>query len=118
MAWDFPSISDGCSRPPSLGGDPVEIYPAVQIEIESAVGIDARIDQRRETAIIFRCHTTVRCLQKMQRERRDLLFVNAIGCHFATLDEEDKHVGAVPVFNDLESFMDFSAEDFLPQIAA
>jgi len=54
----------------------------------------------------------------MQRERRDLLFVNAIGCHFATLDEEDKHVGAVPVFNDLESFMDFSAEDFLPQIAA
>ena len=41
------------------GGDFAEIYPAVQIEIKPAVGIDVSVDQRRETAIIFRHHTTV-----------------------------------------------------------
>ncbi len=43
----------------SSRGDFAEIYPAVQIEIEPAIGIDVNIDQRREAAIIFPCHTTV-----------------------------------------------------------
>lgn len=34
----------------------VEIDPALQIEIEGAVGIDVGVDQRGETAIVFRCH--------------------------------------------------------------
>ena len=42
----------------------------------------------------------------MQRQRRDFLFVNAACRHFATLAEA-KTVGTVPVFDNVETFMDF-----------
>lgn len=43
----------------SSRGDFAKIYPAVQIEIEPAIGIDVSVDQRCEAAIIFRFHTAV-----------------------------------------------------------
>lgn len=35
---------------------PIKIDPTLQVEIETAIRIDATVDQRREAAIVFRRH--------------------------------------------------------------
>lgn len=59
-----------------------------------------------------------RRLQQMQREGGDFLLVNPVGRDFTALAEEDEAVGAIPVFDDIESLVDFSTECLLSKIAA
>ena len=54
----------------------------------------------------------------MQRRRRNLLLVNAVGRHLTALAKEDKAVGTLPVLDGVEPFMDFPAEGFLPKVTA
>jgi hypothetical protein len=49
-------------------------------------------------------------LEQVQCKHRDLLILQAIGRDFTTFAIKDKPVGAVPVLNDIETFV-----DFLPQ---
>lgn len=63
-------------------------------------------------------HIDERGLKETQGQCRYLLLVNAVGRHFTALAEEDEAVGAVPVLHDIQTFMDFPAEGFLPKVTA
>lgn len=39
-----------------------------------------------------------------------LMMVSAVACHIATSGKEDKVIGAVPVFNHVQTFVDFPAQ--------
>jgi hypothetical protein len=56
-------------------------------------------------------------LKQMQREHCDLVVHVPIARELAMLGEEHKVIGAVPLLDDVESFMDFSAQGFRMQIA-
>ena len=54
----------------------------------------------------------------MKREHADFLVVGAVGSHLAAFAKEDEVVGAVPVFDDFESFVDFASQLKRSKIAA
>ena len=54
----------------------------------------------------------------MERMRGNFLISHTVGGNFAALPEEHKAVSAVPIFHDIQPFVDFPAESFRAQIAA
>jgi len=51
-------------------------------------------------------------LEQMQREHRQLLFVEAIGADLTALAVEDEAVGAVPVLDDVQAIMNLTTQCF------
>ena len=54
----------------------------------------------------------------MQREHADLVILAAIADHFAMAGEEDEVVGAVPLLDDVQAFVDLTAKVFAVKIPA
>ena len=48
-------------------------------------------------------------LQQVQRQNRELLILKTVGCDLATLAEKDEAVGAIPIFDNVETLVDFAA---------
>jgi len=57
-------------------------------------------------------------LQQVQRQHRDFLVLQAVTRDLAALAEEDESVGAVPVLDDVQAFMDLPAQRLGVQVAA
>ena len=57
-------------------------------------------------------------LEQVKREHGDFLIFEPIARDFAALTEEDEAIRAVPVLDDVQSFMDFAPERFGGEIAA
>src|SRR3546814_14695940 len=49
---------------------------------------------------------------------RELLLIDAVSGDLAALAEENEPIGTVPVFNDIQAFMNIAAEGLLAQIPA
>lgn len=54
----------------------------------------------------------------MQGEHADLVILTAVADHFAAAGEEDEVVGAVPVLDDVQAFVDLAAQFLAVQIPA
>ena len=54
----------------------------------------------------------------MQRQHGDFLVLQAVARNLAALAEEDEPVGAVPVLDDIQTFMDLPAQRLGVQVAA
>tara|TARA_R110002126_G_scaffold238949_4_gene382222 strand:- start:5690 stop:6226 length:537 start_codon:yes stop_codon:yes gene_type:complete len=63
-------------------------------------------------------HIDQRRLQKMQSMRGGFLVPNTVGGNFATLAEEHKAVGAVPVLDKVQSLVNFPPVGLRAQVAA
>ena len=57
-------------------------------------------------------------LQQVQREHAEFHVLLAVARHLAALAEEDEAVGAVPVLDDIQAFLDFPAQLDKLQITA
>ena len=49
-------------------------------------------------------------LKQMQREHADFMILATIADHFASAGEEDEVVGAVPLFDDVQSLVDLATQ--------
>jgi hypothetical protein len=54
----------------------------------------------------------------MQGEHADLVILTAVADHFAVAGEEDEVVGAVPLLDDVETFVDLTAECLAVKVPA
>src|SRR5712692_4487662 len=102
--------------------------------MKRAVRIDVSVKERREGAEIFRRQALLPArltqdpldhqrvdidqgtLQEMQRQHRQLLVFPLIGGKFSSFAKENKIVGAVPVLDDVQPFMDFPPQRWQPEI--
>jgi hypothetical protein len=55
-------------------------------------------------------------LEEMQREHADLVILATVAGHFAAAGEEDEVVGAVPLFDGIQAFVDLTAERFAVKV--
>jgi hypothetical protein len=100
----------------------------VEVEPEASVGIDVAVDHRRDASPVVRVETAApsgfgqylldhegvdidkRQLNQMKTEHPDLLIVGPVGGHLTALAEEDEVVDVVPVFGDVQAFVDLPAQ--------
>ena len=59
-----------------------------------------------------------RSLDELQRQRRNFLISDPVGCDLAALPEEHEAIRAVPVLDHVQAFVDLAAEALEPEIAA
>ena len=115
---------------------PLEVDALVDIQFEAAVRIDVHVEQRRQPAHVFRRQSISlgrviqdllhdarvdidkRGVDEQERQRRNLLVPDPIGCDLATFAEVHEAVRAVPVLDHVEDFVDLAAEALHPEIAA
>src|SRR5512144_2219124 len=54
----------------------------------------------------------------MECEHRGFLIFDPVRRHFTTFAKEDEPIGAIPVLDDVQPLMNFTAEGFGPEIVA
>jgi hypothetical protein len=57
-------------------------------------------------------------LEKMQVEHADLVILSAVADHFAATGEENEVIGAVPLLDDVQTFVDLPAECLAVKVLA
>src|SRR5262249_11111597 len=108
----------------------------VHLELERSVWAHVPIDQRRQCPEITlghplpplrfvehslkhqRVYVNEARLEQVQCEDGDLLVFESVGGDLAPLAEEDEAVGAVPVLDDVQPFVDLAAKCFDVEVAA
>ena len=123
-------------RNKSGGHLPLDGQALMQVQLKDAVRVDVMIDQRRQSPEVLGRHLVEvgrgrqhlldhqrvdvyqTSLQKVQRQHCDLLILQAVRGDLAAFAVEDEAVGAVPVLNHVESFVNGLAERLGIQVAA
>ena len=108
----------------------------IHVEIESAVGIDVLPDQRRDGPPIDRAESVFpvrpgqyllqhQCvdvdhavLQQVQAQHADFLILAPVAREFAALGKEDEIIGAIPLLDDVQAFVNFPAQRLRLQVTA
>ena len=114
----------------------VDGQPGAEIEPEAAIRVDVAVDEWSEASHVICVETVLpsgfgqdllnhegvdvdeRKLDQMEAKHADLLVIGAVGGDFAAFTEENEVVGAVPALDDVQAFVDLTAQLHGVQIAA
>ena len=114
----------------------LEVQSGRHVEQKSAIRTDVTVDERHEPSEVFGRHPPPpiflaehtlnhqridihhRVLQQMQRQHRHLLVFSAMRREFVPCANKNEVVGAVPVLDDIESFLNLTSQFEKPEIAA
>ena len=110
--------------------------PLIHVQFDTTIWINMVVYQWRQTTPVFFCHSLLPdrlCehilnqqgididqadLQQVQREHRQFLIRRPVAGKFSVFPINNKIIGAVPVFNDIEAHINFATQRLILQITA